>query len=76
MAPYTSGNEAAIRMLGYNREELLRLNFKDIIDPDYLSVAEVNFRKKIQKDMKLPGLMKSWSAPRTAHLCGWRSLAG
>jgi two-component system cell cycle sensor histidine kinase/response regulator CckA len=52
---FTSGNEAAIRLLGYSREELVRLNFKDIIDPDYLSVAEENFHKKVQKGIESTG---------------------
>ena len=52
---YTSGNEAAIRMLGYSREELLRMNIKDIVDPDYLSVVQENLRKKIQNSVKTTG---------------------
>jgi len=49
---FTSVNEAAIRMMRYSREELLRLNFKDIVDPEYSPVAEENFRKKIQNEVK------------------------
>ena len=52
---YTSGNEAAIRMLGYSREELLRMNVKDIVDPDYLSVVQENLRKKIQNGVETTG---------------------
>ena len=52
---YTSGNEAAIRMLGYSREELLRMNFKDIVDPDYLSAVAENLRKKIQNGVETTG---------------------
>ena len=52
---YTSGNEAAIRMLGYSREELLKMNFKDIVDPDYLSAVAENLRKKIQNGVETTG---------------------
>jgi len=52
---YTSGNEAAIRMLGYSREELLRMNIKDIVDPDYLSVVQENLRKKVQNGVETTG---------------------
>jgi two-component system, cell cycle sensor histidine kinase and response regulator CckA len=52
---YTSGNEAAIRMLGYSRDELRRMNIKDIVDPDYLSVVQENLRKKIQNGVKTTG---------------------
>ncbi|MGB6067032.1 MAG: PAS domain S-box protein [Desulfomonilaceae bacterium] len=50
---FTSGNEAATRLLGYTRQELLRLNFKDIVDLEYLSVAEESFRKKIQNGAEI-----------------------
>lgn len=52
---YTSGNDAAIRMLGYSREELLKMSFKDIVDPEYLSMVEENLRKKIQNGMDTTG---------------------
>ncbi|MGO9568648.1 MAG: PAS domain S-box protein, partial [Desulfomonilaceae bacterium] len=52
---FTSGNEAATRMLRYSREELLRVNFKDLVDPDYLPVVEENFRKKIQNGAETTG---------------------
>jgi two-component system cell cycle sensor histidine kinase/response regulator CckA len=43
---FTSVNEAATTVLGYNREELLRINYKDVVDADYLPVVEKNLRKK------------------------------
>jgi two-component system, cell cycle sensor histidine kinase and response regulator CckA len=52
---YTSVNEAAARMLGYSREELLSLNYKDFVDPEYLSVTEENFRRKIQNGLETTG---------------------
>lgn len=52
---FTSGNEAAARMLGYSREELLTVNFQDLVDPDYLPLAEKNFRMKIQNGVETTG---------------------
>ncbi len=52
---FTSVNEAATKMLGYRREQLLEMNYKDILDPEYLSVAEENLPKKIQNGVDTAG---------------------
>jgi two-component system, cell cycle sensor histidine kinase and response regulator CckA len=44
---YTSVNKAVERLLGYTPEEFLNLNFRQILDPDYLKVTEDNFRMKV-----------------------------
>ncbi|MFC1836109.1 PAS domain S-box protein [Thermodesulfobacteriota bacterium] len=43
---YTSVNNTVERILGYSREEFLRLNFRDLLDPGYLAITEEHFRKK------------------------------
>lgn len=43
---YTSANQAARRILGYSSEEILRLNYRDVVHPESLPAAEENFRKK------------------------------
>jgi PAS domain S-box-containing protein len=43
---YTSANQAARRILGYGPEEFLRMNYRDVVDPESLPAAEENFRKK------------------------------
>ena len=52
---FTSVNEAATTMLGYSREQLLKMDYKDIVDPEYLSVAEDNLQKKIQNGVGTTG---------------------
>jgi PAS domain S-box-containing protein len=52
---FTSANEAVIRFLGHSRDELLRLNFKDVLDPEYLPVAEANFLNKVQRGLEATG---------------------
>lgn len=44
---YTSVNKAVERILGYTPQEFLNLNFRDIVDPDYLALTEENFRSKV-----------------------------
>jgi PAS domain S-box-containing protein len=44
----TSANAAAERLYGYSRDELLNLNMSQLIDPEYLPVAQDNLKKKIQ----------------------------
>ncbi len=43
---YTSANQAARRILGYSSEEILRLNYRDVVHPESLAAAEENLRKK------------------------------
>lgn len=45
---YTSANEAAIRLLGYSRKDFGKINFRHVVDPEYLSVAEQNLLRKMQ----------------------------
>ena len=52
---FTSVNEAATRVLGYSREELLRMNYKEFVDAEYLSVTEENLRKKVQNGVDTTG---------------------
>jgi PAS domain S-box-containing protein len=44
---YTSVNKAVERLLGYTPEEFLNVNFRQILDPDYLKITEENFRMKV-----------------------------
>ncbi len=48
---YTSINEAARRILGYSSEEFLTLIFEDIVDREYISIAEENLRIKIENSV-------------------------
>ena len=52
---YTSVNQAATRLVGYPSEEFLRLNFRDIVDPEHLSVTEEQFRKKKENGLETTG---------------------
>ncbi len=52
---FTSVNEAATRVLGYSREELLNMNYKEFVDAEYLSVTEENLRKKVQNGFDTTG---------------------
>jgi len=38
-------NNAACRLLGYSRNELLNMNIKDLVAPDFLVMAKSNFQK-------------------------------
>lgn len=44
---FTSVNKAVERILGYTPQEFLNLNFRHIVDPDYLALTEENFRSKV-----------------------------
>ena len=44
---YTSVNDALSKILGYTKEEFLKLNFRDIVDPNYLPKTEDRFRRKL-----------------------------
>ncbi|MFC1834562.1 PAS domain S-box protein [Thermodesulfobacteriota bacterium] len=52
---YTSVNRAVERILGYTSEEFLRLNFRDILEPETYAVAKENFRKKIHNGVNRTG---------------------
>lgn len=52
---YTSVNEAARKLLGYSPEEFMTLNFRDIVDPQYLPLTEGNFRKKVLEGAEVTG---------------------
>ena len=52
---YTSVNKAAEMMTGYSSKELLQLNFRDIVDPEHLSVTEEQFRKKKKDGVETTG---------------------
>lgn len=43
---YTSVNQAAKTMFGYETEEFLKLNFRDIVAEDHLETVDKNFRRK------------------------------
>ena len=44
---YTSVNQAAQKILGYTKDEFLKMNFRDIVDPNYLPKTENRFRRKV-----------------------------
>jgi PAS domain S-box-containing protein len=52
---YTSVNEAARRILGYSSDELLTLNFRDIVDPDHVAITAEQLRKKIEDGVERTG---------------------
>ncbi len=52
---YTSVNEIVTTLLGYSREEFLTLNYRDIVDPQYLETVENNFLAKVRKGVKSTG---------------------
>jgi len=45
---FTSSNPAGSRVYGYTVQEILQLNIAQIVDPEYLSVAEENIRRKLE----------------------------
>jgi len=45
---FTSSNPAASRVYGYALEEILKLNIAEIVDPEYLPVAQENIRRKLE----------------------------
>lgn len=52
---YTSVNTAAETLLGYALRELLTMNFREIVDAEYLAVTEANFQKKIAGEAEITG---------------------
>ncbi|MBI5248572.1 MAG: PAS domain S-box protein, partial [Desulfomonile tiedjei] len=52
---YTSVNNAARDLLGYSTDEFLKLNFRQIADPEYLNRTEENFRKKAEGEVSKTG---------------------
>jgi PAS domain S-box-containing protein len=52
---YTSVNKASEKITGYDCEELLKLNFRDIVDPEYLSITVEQFRKKKEDGLERTG---------------------
>jgi len=45
---FTSSNPAASRTYGYTVQEILQLNIAQIVDPEYLPVAQENTRRKLE----------------------------
>jgi diguanylate cyclase (GGDEF)-like protein/PAS domain S-box-containing protein len=45
---FTSANRAATRVYGYTIEEILRLNITQIVDPEYLPLAQQKIREKLK----------------------------
>lgn len=45
---FTSSNPAASRVYGYTMQEILQLNIAQIVDPEYLPVAQENIRSKLE----------------------------
>ncbi len=45
---FTSSNPAGSRVYGYTMQEILQLNIAQIIDPEYLPVAQENIRRKLE----------------------------
>lgn len=52
---YTWVNEAAARTLGYSREEILKLNYKDIVESAYVPLTTENLRKKVENGLESTG---------------------
>ncbi len=52
---YTSVNDVSSRILGYSTDEFLRINFREIVHPDFLPATEENFRKKIEDGSEKTG---------------------
>lgn len=52
---YTSVNQASKNILGYEPEELLKMNFRDLVEDDHLRCVEENFRKKAQQELTVTG---------------------
>jgi len=44
---FTSVNPAGCRVYGYTTEEILRLNIAEIVDPDYLPLAQQKIREEL-----------------------------
>jgi PAS domain S-box-containing protein/putative nucleotidyltransferase with HDIG domain len=44
---FTSANPAATSVYGYTAEEILHLNIADIVDPEYLPLAQRKIREKV-----------------------------
>jgi PAS domain S-box-containing protein/putative nucleotidyltransferase with HDIG domain len=45
---FTSSNPAGSRVYGYTVQEILQLNIAQIVDPEYLPVAQENTRRKLE----------------------------
>lgn len=64
-------NQASRNILGYEPEELLKMNFRDLVEDDYLSCVEENFRKKKQQESTVTGpyevRVKTGGRPGTRH---------
>ncbi|MGC9028094.1 MAG: PAS domain-containing hybrid sensor histidine kinase/response regulator [Desulfomonilaceae bacterium] len=52
---YTSVNEAGLRLLGLTREEFIGMNFRDLVDPEFLPATEEFFQKKIRGEVDQTG---------------------
>jgi PAS domain S-box-containing protein len=52
---YTSVNKAVERLTGYSREQFLKLNFRDIVNPEDLVRTEENLRKKVEDGVPKTG---------------------
>jgi PAS domain S-box-containing protein len=51
----TSVNEVVFSLLGYTVEEFSTLHFRDVVDPQSLSVAEENYLKKVREGVESTG---------------------
>lgn len=47
MGNFTSVNKAGARIFGYSHDEILKMNIKDIVDPNYLVIAKKKIFEKI-----------------------------
>ncbi|MGB6064759.1 MAG: PAS domain S-box protein [Desulfomonilaceae bacterium] len=52
---YTSVNRAATKISGYSPSELVKLNFRDIVDPEHWHVTQEQLRKKIEEGVDTTG---------------------
>ena len=52
---FTAVNEYGKSLIGYSSEEFRGMSFRRIVDPEYLSVADTNFRKHVEEGVRQIG---------------------
>ncbi len=52
---FTAVNELGKKLIGYSTDEFRGMSFRQIIDPEYLSVADANFRKQVEHAVEQVG---------------------
>ncbi len=52
---YTSVNKAGTELLGYSKEEFIGMNFRNLVDPEFLPVTERFFQQKLRGEVDRTG---------------------